>query len=205
MKSKYKIFVLSVAALGTCQVAVVLLSWVASVLFPSSSINSLLGSSGLRWLLSSYERNVNTSFFFYFLMACFCLGMFIQSGLPKKIISLRACNYNERLGITIFFASLAIAIVLSLIFAFYPHSLLLSIDGTIYPGPYPEAILFIFTVAVTLGTCLYIILSGPQDPYASIAKALTAGLQAIIPIMIIYFLLVELILSILYVIGGQQL
>ncbi len=201
MKNKSRVFVLSVAGLCAAEVAVVLLSWVVSALFPESNVRSLLGNAGLRWLLGGYERNVNTSAFFYFLITAFFVGAMINSGLAGKIMRIKQCSYNERLGVILFFIGLFVALVLCLLFAFYPRSVLLSVNGTVFSGLYFRAVLIVVAVVATLGSCVFILLGEGNDAYENIARALTAGLKAAAPVMLLYYLIAELVLSILYVFG----
>ncbi len=200
MKKEAKIFVTVIVSLCVCQVLVVLFSWVASILLPNSGITSLLGSEGLRWLFSSYERNAHTSLLFYCLLACVAFGAFFKSGLVKKIASYATCNYNERLGVSVFFICIFVAFALCMIFAFYPHSFLLSIDGTILSATYFKAVLIVVAVALIIGSCLFILFTNSVTPYDNILESLTIGLKYAAPFVVIYFVLSELVCSILYVV-----
>ncbi len=199
MKNKSKVFVVAVIALCACQVAVVLLSWVAAVLLPARGINSLLSSAGFRWLLSSYEENVNTSLFFYFLVVCFAVGTVVAAGIPRKIASLSAATYHERLGVGVLLSGVIVAVLLSVVAAVYPHSFMLSITGTLVPGPYLKGVLMLFAIVLAAGSSIYVALSGEGDPSKRVANVLTAGLRAVVPLTIVYFLLVELVCMLLYV------
>ncbi len=201
MKNRSNIFVGVVACLSACQVVVILLSWLADALFPSSGITSLLSSTGLRWLLSSYESNVNTSLFFYVLLACFAIGALVESGMCKKLIAAERCNYNERLAITLFFISIAVAVLLCCAFAFHPQSLLMSVDGSLWHGPFLKAVLLIFAVVCVGGGCVYVLLTNSVSTREKLSSLLTAGLCAVAPLAVVYFFTIELVRTILYIFG----
>ncbi len=200
MKNKARVFVAVVVALAVCQLLVVLFSWVASVLFPSLEVNSLLGSEGLRWLLSSYEKNTNTSLFFYLLFVCFSMGVFFSSGVARKLLNIHTCNRDERWGISLFLAILLVAVVLCVVFAVYPHSFLLSVDGSIYPGPYLPAALIVVLMAIVFGSFLYVTITAPSLTMThQLSHLLTIGLTVAVPFIIIYYEIMELVCSILFI------
>ncbi len=204
MKNKARVFVAVVVALAICQILVVLFSWVASVVFPSMEVNSLLGSEGLRWLLSSYERNTNSSLFFYLLFTCFTLGALVSSGVVRKILTLRTCNHEERLGITLFLAILLVGVLLCVCFAFYPRSFLLNVDGNIYPGPYFPAVFIVLALALVLGSFLYVTITAPSHSMSNrLARLFTIGLSLVVPLIVLYFEIMEIVCSIIYMLSPQ--
>ncbi len=200
MKNKAKVFVSVVVALAVAQLLVILISWVVSVLFPTLEVNSLLGGEGLRWLLSSYEKNTNTPLLFYLLLTCFAIGSLFSSGVAHRLLHITSCNRDERWGITLFLVIVFVAVVLCVVYALYPLSFLLSVNGTIYPGPYLPAALIALSMAIVLGSFLYITITVPFHSMASrLMRMMTIGLVTVVPLVIIYFQTMELICSILYV------
>ncbi len=198
LKNGKKLFVLTVVVLCLAQVAIVLLSWVAAAMFPDSAITSLLSAEGLRWLMSSYEHNVNRSELFYCLIISFVVGTVWESGILAMIAPRKPRSYNQRLGVTIVAVVVLTAVLLCLIFAIYPRSFLLGVDGTIWKGPFFPAILLIMTVSITVATCLFVVVTHSDDTFIKLFSCLTGGLRAIVPIVIIFFLLAEVVCSFRY-------
>jgi p-aminobenzoyl-glutamate transporter AbgT len=189
--NKSKIFVLSTISLCVLQVLIILLSWIISAIFPAHGFHSLLSDSGIRWLLSRYINNGYSDFLIWFLFCSSFIGTFIWSKLPKKIISFKSCDYNERFAIRVFFCELAIGIFICLLLALYPHSSLLGITGKLFPGPFIMGISFILGITILGGSVTFLMLSGKLKTYEDASKALLFGIKAVAPLVVIFFLLKE--------------
>ncbi len=200
MRNKSEIFVYTFISLCAAQVLVILFSWIASVLMPNLGLNSLLSSSGIRWLLSTYTDNLSSGWFVCFLLASMSVGAFIWSGLPHRIMSFGRCTYNEKFGVTVFFLENIIAIIICAILAFLPNSPLLNVSGELFPGPYLEAVLLILVSSVFIGSVSFSLLCNKLETCKDLEQMLKYGIQKSVPLIVIYFLLKELLDMVQYVI-----
>ncbi len=202
MRNRKRIFVLVSACLCAAEVFLALLSWVLSALFPGCAVRSLLAPAGLRWLLSSYAANVRADAALYCLLAAFALGAFFSSGLARRVFKPGTpCSWGGRLAAAVFYAGMAAALCFSLSAAFYPHSFLLGVNGTVWPGPYWKAVFVIFAAVTAASSCLFVLLDCSSGAAEGVFRALTAGLRAAVPFMVLYFLAAETVCSVLYVAG----
>ncbi len=197
MKNKPKIFVCTAVTLCVCEALLMLFSWVVSVLFPSLPVNSLLGERGLRFLLSGYAGNASAAFFFYVMFASVCIGVFVKSGMPAKIASFKTCGYNERLAVTVFFVSIAAALVFCLFLAFLPHSLLLGLDGKILSSTFLKAVLLVFGIVLAAAGSILLFLGGNTCKDA--VEAFSCGFKAMAPFVVLLFLAGRFLASLLFV------
>lgn len=197
-KNRQKWYVLAVAALCAAELLTVLASWLAAALSPSSDVRSLLSGEGLRWLLGSYRANVDGAALFYILAVCFAAGAMIESGVSKKIFRLKKCTSDERLAVGMFIAGVLFAAILSALFALWPHSFLLSVNGTLTTGPYPKAVLAMFVAAVACGSCVFAAMSASRGAWRAVYRTLTAGLKAAMPFALLWFLAAGVVRSIVY-------
>ncbi len=200
-KNRHKLYVLTVVALCVAEVIAALVSWLAAVLFPASDFRSLLSGEGLRWLLGSYRENIDGAALFYLLSVCFAAGAFVSSGLAKKLFSLKTCTYDERLAAGMFLAGVALAAILSAVFALWPHSFLLSVNGTLTTGPYPKAVFAMFVAAAAIGSCVFAAARPSGGSWRGVYRALTAGLSAAMPFALLWFLAAGIVRSMVYCFG----
>lgn len=201
---------MSVAMLCAAEVLVVVGSWLLAALFPGRSIRSLLDSAGLRWLLGTYRENVSGDIPFYIFLAAFSVGMFVCSGLggminrllrKRKQTSASPAAYYERRAVGVFVSMIVLSVALCALFALWPHSLLLDINGTIFSPLYLRAASIIIVVAVSISGCAAEILCNRTDPMRSIAHALTAGMRVVVPFLLLYYLIAGLVRSVLYAVS----
>ncbi len=200
MRNKSEIFVYTFILLCVAQVLVILFSWIASVLMPELGLNSLLNGSGIRWLLSTYSDNLSSGWFICFLLASMSLGTFFWSGLPQKIISFNKCTYNEKFGTLVFFFGNIVALIVCAVLAFWPDSPLLNVSGELFPGPYLKAVLLILGSSIFVGSVSFALLCNKLERYEDSEQILIYGIQKVVPLVVIYFLLKELVAMMQFVI-----
>lgn len=187
--NKSRFFVIATLSLCTVQALLILVSWIVSAVFPTYGFNSLLSGSGIRWLSSCWLEAGCSELTAWFLFGSFFVGTFVWSGLPKKITSFRSCGYNEKFAMVIFFFEMIAGITICLFLALYPHSPLLGITGTLYPGPFLKAAFFVLGATIFGGSVTFSMLSGRIRSCEDAAGALVYGLKAVAPLLVVLFLL----------------
>lgn len=184
-----KLFISSILALCIIQTLVILASWIASAVLPEAGFNSLLSGTGLRWLFGQCVSNGCSEYMAWLMIGSIFIGTFIWSGLPQKIISFGKCNYNEKTAIVFFFIELIIGIGICLMFALFPHSPFLGIDGSLYPGPFLKSSLLVLGSSVLAGSITFLLLTEKCKTYQLATDALLYGLKGIAPLIVVLFLL----------------
>ncbi len=187
--NKPKIFILTSLTLCTLQALTILTSWIASAVFPDEGFNSLLSGTGLRWLFGQSVSSGCTEYMAWLMIGSTFIGTFLWSGLPKKIISFKSCDYNEKTAIVFFFIILLIGIGICSAFALVPHSSFLGIDGRLFTGPFLKSSLLVLGSSVFAGSITFLLLTERVKSYSIAADAMLCGLKAIAPLIVVLFLL----------------
>lgn len=192
MKSnRSKLFICAVITLVAMQVLTVLLSWIVSAVWPSLAVESLLGNSGLRWLLSSYADNVSSPLLSWMLLLAVAYGMFRYNGFPQSLAFKNEDNPKVLFAKKIFFLEIFLGFLFCVILAFYPHSVVLGVSGHLFPGPFLTIVLFVMIMVVIFANISFMYLSENASDDKSAEKALIFGLQSVAPLIVIYLLLKE--------------
>lgn len=199
MKSRSRLFIYAVMALVVVQVLTVLLSWIVSAVWPSLAVESLLGNSGLRWLLSSYADNVSSPILSWMLLLSVAYGMFRYNGFPQSLTSKNEDNPKVLFARKIFYLEIFLGILFCLILAFYPHSFVLGVSGHLFPGPFLTIVLFVMIMVTIFANISFMYLSEKATDDKSTEKALIFGLQSVAPLIVIYLLLKEWAEMVLFV------
>ena len=162
------------------QLSVILLSWVLKAINPDSSIRSILV-----WML-----------FIGVLWGVLKESRFALLSFKKGDIS-----YRERLGLKVFFSEiiLILSFVLWLILA--PNAILLSVTGHLFPSSFTSGVIPIASIIGVLSLSSYGFITGAFKRVSHVFHAMTKGITAISPYLILYRTVMELISSISYVIG----
>ena len=184
-----KIFILTSLALCTMQVLTILASWIASAVFPEAGFTSLLSGTGLRWLFGQSVSSGCTEYMAWLMIGSTFIGTFMWSELPKKIITFKSCDYNEKTAIVFFFIELLIGIGICLAFALVPHSPFLGIDGRLFTGPFLKSSILVLGSTVFAGSITFLLLTERCKSYSLAADALLCGLKAFAPLTVVLFLL----------------
>lgn len=186
-------------ALIAIQTLTILLSWIVSVVWPSSGVVSLLGNSGLQWLLSSFADNVSSPILVWLLLGGIAYGMFRYNGFPARLKENNFDNPKVKFARRIFFLEIFLGIFVCVVLAFYPHSFVLGVSGHLFPGPFLKTVACMMTLVFIVANFSFMLLDENGNNPQNAEKALVFGLQRIAPLIVIYLLLKEWSAMVLFV------
>lgn len=183
------------------QLSVILLSWVLKAINPDSSIHSLLGRDGIRWFWGHFSDNINNRILVWMLFIGVLWGVLKESRFALLSFKKGDISYRERLGLKVFFSEiiLILSFVLWLILA--PNAILLSVTGHLFPSSFTSGVIPIASIIGVLSLSSYGFITGAFKRVSHVFHAMTKGITAISPYLILYCIVMELISSISYVIG----
>lgn len=195
--------ILPVASLvfGVMQIAIVLLSWIISSVFPSLPVRSLLGSEGVRWFLGGFTELLGSPLLVWLLLCSAAYGAFVYSGLQGALAHLLrgvSLSYRQRHALFTVLASFVVVIVVIILLAFIPHAPLLGITGNLYPGPFSAGFIPIMAFSVTLFSVVYGLTSGQIVDARRAFRCLYSGIFMFAPLFPPYILGMQLYASVVY-------
>lgn len=196
-----KILAYIVIALCVLEVALVLASWMLSVLLPDSGIRSMLDGEGIRWFFGGFVNMLAGPVLVWILLLSIAVGCFYASGLACVFRSGYSLRYRERIALTLVGILLLVYAGAFGLLAFIPHAVLLSASGHIFPSPFSSSIVPVVAFGVTSLSVVYGIVSarfcGMEDVYKSLFK----GIGMFAPFFLFYILLAQLYHSVVFVFG----
>ena len=185
-------------ALFVIQIALVLGSWMASVLFPELAIRSMFVGESVRWFWSSLADNMSSTLLVWLLLSGAMVELFVGGGLLRAITSYRQTTDYERMALMVVAWELvAMAIVLFLL-AFVPHAVLLSALGTITPDSYIDSFVIMAMVGVSIMSLTYGMVTGRYPTFVDAFGAAATGVATTAPLVIVYLLAAELYSSVVW-------
>lgn len=195
-------FGLVALTLFALELLTVLGSWVVVAAWPELPYRSLISFEGLRWLLGSFTESMSTPLLVWLIVWAIALGAASESGLWKAAVSsckAHALSYRERIGLTIVFAELLLAIVIGLLLTCLPHALLLNAMGHLYPSAFSASIIPFSAFLVVICSLTYGSASGQMTSFETAYGILTCGIRRFAPVFPLYILLMQLVAAINFV------
>ena len=83
------------------QIAVVMGSWVASVLYPELAIRSMFVGESVRWFWSTLADNMSSTILVWLLLSGAMTELFVGGGLSKAIVSYKQTTDYERMALMV--------------------------------------------------------------------------------------------------------
>lgn len=203
----------TVLVLVTAQLALILLSWLITAVFPELPIRSLLSSEGVRWFFGSFTANQLTPLLAWFITAAMAVGACVRSRLwaafCTKMSGLlhrrdstdgrQGLHYRERIGLRLALAEFMVYVVIMLLLTVVPHAILLSVTGELFPSAFSSSLIPSLSFVLIVMSLSYGVASGTVDSVARMHRVLVGGLEVGARIVPAYIIGVQLYMSLLYV------
>lgn len=196
------LFSFTICLLCLAELLLILSSWLISSAFPDSSVRSLLGSEGVRWLLGHSAVSLRRSSLVWLLLAAISYGVYTKSGINRCITNLlksRKLHYRGRLSLFLAGTELLFAIIVMLLLTCVPHAILLSVSGDLFPSSFSQSIVPMACMLLLLiGTTSGIVL-GTFKSALQWTDAMIYGLRKFSPVILLYIFGIQLVCTIHFV------
>ncbi len=180
------------------QLMLILVSWLLSATL-SEHVRSLLSDEGLRWFAGGFSRLLLTPLLSWLLLCAMSYGCLRKSGITRMFFWPK--NYREQLAfrLTLFLIVLMVGgmILLSMV----PHAILLSATGRLFPSPFGAALVPMLAFLCILASAAYGLVDRRFSHVYDVFSSMIAGLSSVAPLLLLYFLFMQLYVSLRYVFG----
>lgn len=173
-----------------------LLSWILSATM-TEGVRSLLSSEGIRWFFGSFTYVLASPLLVWLILALIALGCLQKSGL----LSMHQ-TYREKVALRVALAFLIFYIVIILLLTAFPHAILLSATGALFPSAFSHSLVPVIAFGIVVFSIIFGLMSGRISTLAEIMTVLSFGIQKGAPLFIVYILLIQLNESLWFVFGG---
>ena len=197
MRNKWVAF--TALSLALVQLAVILVSWIASAALPFSNVRSLLGSEGIRWFFGHFTDNLLSPLLVWLLVLSIAFGALQSSGLLSAVRNVHALNMREKFALRFVLVELLLSVLVMVLLSALPHAVLLSVTGSLFPGSFSNSLIpYLAFTLCTLGVS-YGMLAGRLKSITDVLQTLSRGLSAAAPLFLIYIFGRQLYCSLLFV------
>lgn len=181
------------------QALLVVCSWILTAAKPNIHMRSILGSDGLRWLFGTFVDNISTPMLVWMLLLGVALGLLWASGLPRALRSYRKITGYERMALLVVLWEVVAIVVAIVLLAFVPHAVLLSALGTLLPSSFSASAFPMFTFTLSIIAITYGSITGAFRSVAGMFVAMSDGVGALSPLMVLYAIGMEFYCSLVWV------
>ena len=181
------------------QALLVVGSWILTAAKPNIHMRSILGSDGLRWLFGTFVDNISTPMLVWMLLLEVALGLLWASGLPRALRSYRKITGYERMALLVVLWEVVAIVVAIVLLAFVPHAVLLSALGTLLPSSFSASAFPMFTFTLSIIAITYGSITGAFRSVAGMFVAMSDGVGALSPLMVLYAIGMEFYCSLVWV------
>lgn len=181
------------------QALLVVGSWILTAAKPNIHMRSILGSDGLRWLFGTFVDNISTPMLVWMLLLGVALGLLWASGLPRALRSYRKITGYERMALLVVLWEVVAIVVAIVLLAFVPHAVLLSALGTLLPSSFSASVFPMFTFTLSIIAITYGSITGAFRSVAGMFVAMSDGVGALSPLMVLYAIGMEFYCSLVWV------
>lgn len=203
---------LSSAALS---LAVILLSWLGSVLW-RGDIVSLLTPRGIRWMAGSCAGTLATDEMVWLLLLGLAYGMAVRSGWAEALTSTTrrlftpahrrpaiaaAATYTERVSFRISLAVMLVVAAVVLLMLLSPHAILLSATGTLADSSFSAGIVPIASLSLFLTSLSYGLCTARFRTAESVFDAMVYGVRSVAPLIVTYLFTAQCLNMLMYATG----
>ncbi len=176
------------------QLLLMVVSWLLSAAFPTSSVRSLLSSEGLRWFLGHFSDVLGTPILLCLLLLLMAYGTLRDCG----ILQFKSL-YRQRRALIITSLLLMVYVAVIILLAMIPHAVLLSATGSLWSSPFSAAIVPMLAFGITLLGAVYGYVSGTYRNMADIYHSLIGGIRDGAPWLLFYVLVGQLYYSLQFI------
>ena len=189
---------LAVVAALVLQVAVVLASWVATAVMPDAALRSLLSADALRWLFGQSVEALASQPLVWLVLVCMAAGAVERSQLWTALCK-GHLPYRQRMALRLVAAEVAVYAAVMALLTLVPHAMLLSVTGSLWPSSFSASLVPQMAVLAVVCSVTYGLAGGTLHGPDGVLSALTAGIERMAPLFVLYLLLGELWLSVAFV------
>ena len=192
----------TILGLVVAEVALVLVSWLLSAI-QTEGVQSLLSSEGIRWLFSSSVTMLLHPSLVWILLLSMAVGCLWKSGILtigfSGLFRPKSCGYRERVALRLTLALLLFLLLILGALTLLPHAILLSSTGRLFPSPFSQAIVPVFTFLSIILSSVYGLASGRFASFSDVIDALEYGIKIAAPVLILYIFLSQFLASLQFV------
>lgn len=203
MKKFIKVIYYCTLLSAICQVLLILVSWLMSAAMPELGLQSMLSSAGIRWFFGTFTDNLASPPLVWLILLTVAFSGLHRSGLwatIRRLFQRKALNTQIRFALLITSAVFLFQVVAMLWLTLTRHAILLSVTGHLFPSSFSKSIIPVIAFIISLCSVVYGILSGRFRTVQQIGAGLTSGGTLLMPILLFYILIVQLIASFIYVV-----
>lgn len=198
MKTEHALHRLSVAVIAI-QGLLVLVSWVVTAAWPELPLRSLLSAEGIRWTFSSATDNLSRPCLTWMILIGMSASLSYRSGLWTGLRDIRHIDYRCRTAMAVCIGEFVLGTLILLWLTLSPHALLLGVTGHLYPSSFGHSLIPTLTLFLTVISATYGLMSKSIPSAGRVLKAMSQGIGATGPFVILYMLIAELTCSVAYV------
>lgn len=183
------------AVLVLAELALILVSWLLSASM-TEGVRSLLSSEGIRWFFGSFVRMMASPLLVWLVLSLIALGSLQKSGLLAMQQS-----YREKVALRAALSFLAIYVAVILLLTVFPHAILLSTTGSLFPSAFSRSLVPLVAFGLVLVSISFGVMSGRISTLSGILEALSFGIAKGAPLFILYILFMQFYESLWFVFG----
>lgn len=180
--------------LALAQLLLILTSWVWSAAMPLSGVRSMLSSEGVRWYLGHFAELMASPVLVWILLGAMAYGAVIRCR-----NSLEGNSYRSSRARIISAGFLVVYVGIVLLLTVFPHAVLLSASGLLWPSPFSASLVPITAFGILLAAILYGVIAGTFQTLSEIYDSLVYGLCRCASLLPIYILFMQLFESFRFV------
>lgn len=184
------------------QLLLVLASWMISSAVPESNVHSLLGSEGTRWLFGRFTDNISGPPLAWIILIGLSIGCYRRCGI-HSVIRITAkhgkLSFRQKYALRVTLIALLCCAFIIIICTCAPHAVLLSSTGKLFPSSFSAGIVPVITLCLMLLSVIFGLAVGRFGSLTDVFEALTCGIPALCPALLIYILAAQLYFSVQFV------
>lgn len=199
----YTTFLAAVAGvLASCWLLLVLASWMISTVMPELQVRSLLGSEGIRWLFGHFTEDISGPPIAWIILIGLSVGCYKRCGMHSAIRTITKhgkLSFRQKYALRMTFIALLCCAIVIVICTCMPHAVLLSSTGKLFPSSFSAGIVPFITFCLMLLSVVFGLACGRFRSLTDVFEALTCGIPALCPALLIYILAAQLYFSVRFV------
>ena len=182
-------------ALLLAELALILVSWLLSASM-TEGVRSLLSSEGIRWFFGSFVRMMASPVLVWLVLVLIALGSLQKSGLLAMKQS-----YRDKVALRVALLFLAIYVAVILLLTVFPHAILLSTTGSLFPSAFSRSLVPLVAFGLVMVSITFGVMSGRISSLAGILETLSFGITKGASLFVLYILFMQFYESLWFVFG----
>ena len=182
-------------ALLLAELILILISWLLSATM-TEGVRSLLSSEGVRWFFGCFVDVMASPLLVWLVLSLVGLGSLQKSG----IFAMQQ-SYRDKVALRVALLFLAIYVAVILLLTVFPHAILLSITGSLFPSAFSRSLVPMVAFGFVLVSVSFGVMSGRITSLSGILDTLSFGISKGAPLFVIYILMMQFYESLCFVFG----